>query len=379
MQSQYSLHEIASCIRNINLMIERESKSSSYKFALLRAMIEVIQEQSPFLRLQQQELIVPMGLLIEKWMLYYYPLLLDIDQTPQNTGESQVVFFEDMRILQLYYENKAAKGLSVFYNDLRYKGVPIEIGAAFKNLAQSIRTALVNGPMKHLGQSIYQQHYGIFKLMQGSNLRKSKEMNRAWLIKNAGTFSIPRLYHDSFYLFGSFLNGDNSLLMHWANFSAKLGRSNGLELGSILTQMMESPILEHEVYDARKFYDAMEHRICIWSGKSAGTNYEVDHLLPFSIMRNNDLWNLFPATRVANNQKRDKIPVSTLLDSAKKQIFQYWELVRTEYPKRFDLEFKLALTGDDLSENWKEDGFAKIKESCKYLIEVRGFEPWDYK
>lgn len=43
-------------LRNINQIIERDSKDTTYKFALLRATIEVIQEKSPYQKFKTIEL-----------------------------------------------------------------------------------------------------------------------------------------------------------------------------------------------------------------------------------------------------------------------------------------------------------------------------------
>ena len=60
---------------NINKIIERDSKASTYKFALLRGVIDIILENSPYITDSGGRVIIPTGLLVEKWLLYYYPIL----------------------------------------------------------------------------------------------------------------------------------------------------------------------------------------------------------------------------------------------------------------------------------------------------------------
>ena len=60
---------------NISKIIERDSKSTTYKFALLRGLIEIIQQNSAYIKIQDDWVQIPTGLLIEKWLLYYYPIL----------------------------------------------------------------------------------------------------------------------------------------------------------------------------------------------------------------------------------------------------------------------------------------------------------------
>ncbi len=54
---------------NISKIIERDSKTSTYKFALLRGVIDIIQDNSPFISFFQDRAYFPTGLLIEKWLL----------------------------------------------------------------------------------------------------------------------------------------------------------------------------------------------------------------------------------------------------------------------------------------------------------------------
>ncbi|TVR91539.1 MAG: hypothetical protein EA428_05430 [Spirochaetaceae bacterium] len=44
-----------------------------------------------------------------------------------------------------------------------------------------------------------------------------------------------------------------------------------------------------------------------WAGSSL-TRFDVDHAIPWSLWRSNELWNMLPALPQANNEKRDKLP-----------------------------------------------------------------------
>jgi hypothetical protein len=60
---------------NISKIIERDSKTTTYKFALLRGIIDIIQDNSPYISFLENRVHIPTGLLIEKWLIYYYPIL----------------------------------------------------------------------------------------------------------------------------------------------------------------------------------------------------------------------------------------------------------------------------------------------------------------
>ena len=61
--------------KTINTIIEHDSKDATYKFALLRGAIEISQEYSPLKKESGDLVTFPLGLLIEKWLLYYYPVI----------------------------------------------------------------------------------------------------------------------------------------------------------------------------------------------------------------------------------------------------------------------------------------------------------------
>jgi len=54
--------------KNIAKIIERDSKVTTYKFALLRGVIDVIQDNSPYISFSDSRVNIPTGLLIEKWI-----------------------------------------------------------------------------------------------------------------------------------------------------------------------------------------------------------------------------------------------------------------------------------------------------------------------
>ena len=74
--------------RKINSIIERDSTDSTYKYALIRGTNEICEE---FQHLGKQEggtIWFPLGLLIEKWIFYYYPIIANEQYIPQKSGET---------------------------------------------------------------------------------------------------------------------------------------------------------------------------------------------------------------------------------------------------------------------------------------------------
>nr|WP_262707741.1 HNH endonuclease domain-containing protein [Leeuwenhoekiella aestuarii] len=105
----------------------------------------------------------------------------------------------------------------------------------------------------------------------------------------------------------------------------------------------------------------------------------MDHVIPFSIWKNNDLWNLLPAAARINAKKRDKIPAPKLIERQRGAILEYWEILHKHQQQRFKKEIKVALLGNHAFDTWKGEGVTQLQNSCNYLIETRGFEAWDVR
>ena len=74
----------------INSIIERDSKDSTYKYALLRGIIDIIIEYPQLITKYEYEdkVKLPFGLLIFNWIFYYYPIFSSSVFIPQKNGES---------------------------------------------------------------------------------------------------------------------------------------------------------------------------------------------------------------------------------------------------------------------------------------------------
>jgi len=100
-------------------------------------------------------------------------------------------------------------------------------------------------------------------------------------------------------------------------------------------------------------------------------------VIPFSIWKNNDLWNLLPSHKKINAKKGDKIPSPKLIDDRYNKIVNYWEELQKIHPKRFKREITFSLVGNDYNnKEWRDLAIDRLKEKCEYLINIRGLEEW---
>ncbi len=361
--------------QNISKIIERDSKSTTYKFALLRGVIDIIKDNSPFIIHVDGRVVFPLGLLVEKWLIYYYPIIES--ELRQIHGGANLAFGPQFELLIRQYSCKG--GLSAFYNDLRNIGIPAEVKHDFLNLVYQLYDTITRMPMKYLGRSINNSYYSIFQFEAKKKRRIGEYVSdKEFLIKDLGTFSIPVEYYNAFRILGSFISGQDSILFKWAEFSVNAsGKRHSVE--TILNEVLKSPISERDILDSKKIYKSILKEegnvFCVWTGKSI-TGFDIDHVIPFSVWKNNDLWNLLPSSSKINNQKRNKIPSADMIENQKEMILHYWGLLDDKLPQRFQKEIRIALTGHSAEANWQSVAIEQLKGSSEFLINSRGYEGW---
>lgn len=367
---------ISETFLNINKIIERESKSSTYKFALLRGTIEIIQESSPFIEISDDRVHIPLGLLIEKWILFYYPIFDSGIFIPQINGSTNLAFTPYLAKVIAHYN--AIGGFSVFYNDLHSKGIPKEIVPEFIQLVDCLSKTITSMPMKYIGTSVNNKYYSIYNFEFRRKSKWSSKITSGHLVEKIGTFSIPLNYFEVFRLLGSFINGTQSILFKWAEFSVKASKDK-LSINTVFNDFLKHPVTERDIFVASNIYK--DQRIkngfvpCVWTNSKLRL-YDIDHVIPFSVLKNNDLWNLLPASSKINNIKRDNIPTPEIIESRKDSIIRYWELLDSIHHERFQREIKLSLIGS-LNKKWQIAGIENLQKLCNYLITERGYQKWE--
>ncbi|WP_337044949.1 HNH endonuclease domain-containing protein [Emticicia sp. 17c] len=268
--------------------------------------------------------------------------------------------------------------ISAFYNEIRNKDISIEINQSFFVLVKKLKETITNMPMRYIGGSISLNHYSIYKYYPSGKIQNSLKQNLSWLIKGFGYFSIPREYFEAFKVLGSFINGTDSIIFKWAEFSVT---ASGKKLSpeKVINEILKNPVTEREIKNSKELYKNLLKEngqvFCVWTGNHINT-YDIHHLIPFSIFKNNDMWNLLPSQSSINNRKRDKIPTIQTLKNAEELIIYYWELIYNKQKDYFLDQVQVSLLGNLPKDKWQKSAFSQLINTSKYLIEIRGYEPW---
>jgi hypothetical protein len=370
-------------IKDLAKIIERDSKDATYKYALLRGTIEIIQEHDNYKTVSEDKVTFPLGLLIIKWIEYYYPIFCNPVFIPQKHGDSKertIAFRSEFENVIRFYPTTQLSD-QLFY-DLK-KGIRnAEKIKSLIELVNKTKNTIVKQPMHFIGSAINRggQIYTYNK--DSKRYRKIDKLNLEWIINSIGTFSIPTELYHVMKVVGSFVTGTHSIIFRWAEFTSNLSKEVKITTSDMIT-LLNSDFNERDIIQAKNFYsDIIKRRTlhCVWSGRIIIRDLHIDHMIPFIALRNNDLWNLLPSKNDINIRKSDKIPSKEILNdkNIKERIIFYWENILSGFPEQFRSEIQVSLLGKTIfrEKSWKNDSYEQLVSICNHIIEDRGFDPW---
>ncbi|TVQ67627.1 MAG: hypothetical protein EA360_01870, partial [Balneolaceae bacterium] len=151
----------------LTAILSKDSKDSTYKYALLRAMVQCVIDQSPHKEKAPNGWIAyPFGLLIYYWLLYYYPIFASDIFIPQKNGEtpelrrgSTIAFRREFNKVIEFYKDKG--GFPQFRFDLIHETIPETIQRDVILLLRKLQQTIKKMPMKHLGFYEFGRHYSL--------------------------------------------------------------------------------------------------------------------------------------------------------------------------------------------------------------------------
>jgi hypothetical protein len=169
----------------------------------------------------------------------------------------------------------------------------------------------------------------------------------------------------------------DAVILRWAALTQKFAVRQGITAGDVLPLLLARPQPQRATALARDVYQTAGVTRCTWSNKKLGNDFAVDHVIPFALWGNNDLWNLVPTDPKTNGNKSDKLPTSELLQSRRSHLFENWEYLRSDLPSPFDQQ-AYHLLGHPLTScgSWKEDLFSALRQAVEITAIQRGVERW---
>lgn len=357
----------------IEAVLRRDRKSSTYKLALLRALTEIATTQARVVRWRRdgpggdEQVAVPLGAVADLWLEYYWQLFDSERFLPQAGGEAKagqhkLAFARQLDALRERFAG--AGGLPALLSGWRQGALDPAGERLLEALRRKLQHTIREQPVRYAGVSTTGALFGF----QPGRSRGEE-----------GHVLVDASLWQEISLMSHWLR--DSLLVRWAElidrFATAAGSATRAGPGGVrehaLGILLEPALDARQTGHARQVYAALPDKQCTWSGRPLRRDFDVDHIIPFALWHNNELWNLVPAAKAVNNQKRDFLPARRLLQDRRPVIVDYWQRAAEALPKRFAVELG-HLTGRPGAD--PEAGFDALVEAVETTALQRGAARW---
>jgi len=323
----------------IRHVIVNDEKSSTYKLGLLRTLVRIAETAPGIVTARTDEYVeIPFGAVGLYWLKLYGPLVLhhSLPQRPSGPGQ--------------YGWAKEA-----FYRLVEFSLADLRLGATFTQERGNIIRAAINDACRNiekmpanyitypgsLGRQVFQCDFRTARKHAGPVV-----LSREYLA-SFGSFRIPARLWQTFSQFACWL--DPVIVREWKQITA--GWSGVADVGRNSDQAFEWDEARRDTAPA--YLRAQELRqkgmplTCTWSAEKIGTSLHIDHCFPWARWRNNDLWNLLPATEKVNLSKSDRLPSAETLTTARDRMIDWWNQAWIDGPReeQFLMEAIYSLPG----------------------------------
>lgn len=374
-------------------IIEQESKTSTYKFALLRAVIDLISAQSPHIEDRDTHVAIPVLLISDKWLFYYWDLIAN-GYAQIHAGRS-LVFEERLRELQQNHELQNYWDFNREFHKAQYLD---SLTPEFIALAKGLNDTIIKNPVKYIGTSMGQGYNSLFQVESAKTIRSISISGYIDLLVHSPKLLLEKSYYEGLKRYGGLLSGTNSIIMNWVDFMEKQKEAPTLDNQPVaniasetsvpyskktpLALLLQSEAVERQTAIIRNYWlqkiKAGHPVFCTWSGSQIKSEKElaIDHAIPFSVLFNNDYWNLVPTKNTVNSSKSDKILSKNQLFTSKNRIFEIWATYQNkpELATIFCSQCQISLV--KAAEISLENLFQKFVQINEGFVELRGMESW---
>ena len=363
-------------IDQIESIINRDNKNATYKLALLRALCEIAQTTYHHIQWHTGEKVsLPLGLIAEKWLYYYWPLLESRFFLPEmRCGSRAKGLAFRPSFDRLIKEFAGVGGLNAFHA-LYQNGKMTDLQSNFfTQTLNDIARTIVKGPVTYSGGSL-ESSEAVFAHQPGQKLKKC--FSPGDLIPTLGRVYFSANLWREMCLVGHWIG--QAIILRWAELSFEIAKSK-VSVSDILSRLIILPETERNVSEIKNFFREIPDLTCVWSNQKLKNNrFDLDHVIPFSLWHNNELWNLLPTAPKVNNNKRDKIVGRKTLSESEERLVYYWRSEMKAFPQRFTGEMSRTLLGGKFDEkNWEKQGLASLHEAIELVSLQRGVERWDF-
>jgi len=338
----------------ISTILKHDTKVTSYKIALLRAINDVVLS-FPDLRNLRADVAVPLRLLAQFWVAYYWPFVKPSEPILQGqrailNGQlrNDMSFRPQLEKLRCEWESIVGGTSSpsdgfFLINELRVPRKYLAYSKPLRQVYQAALTAIskaIEMPVRYAGFG----HWSVF-----DKPLKYAELSTP-VVAIPGTKAEDKclvIQAELWQTFGEMSLWIEALCIHeWCLFTEKVQQENHTKVhrGCIYQLLTDRPDNRRPLSWERNHVDVLlmegTEFVCPWTQKHIcyGIKYDLDHILPVSLYPINELWNLVPADPYYNSHtKRDRLPSQAKLQMAQ----PYLELAYRNYSTSTSLSLAL--------------------------------------
>ncbi|MBY6197354.1 class I SAM-dependent methyltransferase [Vibrio hangzhouensis] len=331
-------------LNKVRHIIVNDSKSATYKLALLRVLLRIADAHPGCVSDQTDgEVAIPLGLVALYW-IKAYKRLIDYGKLQQSSDPNKGLGFvtdDGWNKLKHLSADDLAVG-NIFFGD--------DAKALQKAIQSTIKT-MKEGPIKFITTGSSYEKKREFSTVAPAKKRRSQDtvyLNTDFF-ESYGFFTLKRSLWECFRIYNAWIEPliVNQWVMQMQRF--ELNRKNEISLQTYHNCLVWLD-KDRDTREVRKRVSELQqnkHRVSsVWSNTKLNKAFHVDHCLPFAYWPNNDMWNLMPATEKENTSKNDRLPSKHRLAESRHRIVEWWNLAWGEQEhdtRRFFTEASLSL------------------------------------